>query len=182
MALTARLLTLHLHNCNHLRVQNGNANGRETSYGSTLHLTKTSPLILLDVFSNFLTYISMLDIHITGFSIEILWKCHIVVCETWDQSSVVITIRYWSLKKRLLPHHVPATVINLKTALWKDTAWEYNVLFTKQRSVPQIMPRNTIMVSLNQSSKVARLITNRLSNTPARETQPSSPILLGAAW
>ena len=60
------------HNCNNLRVQNGNANGRETSYGSTLHLTKMSPLTLVDVFSNFLTYISTLDIHITGFSIEIL--------------------------------------------------------------------------------------------------------------
>ena len=81
-------------------------------------------------------------------------------------------IRSWS--------HVPATVINLKTALWKDTAREYNVLFTKQRSVPQIMPRNTTMVSLNQSSKVAMLITNRLSNTPARETQPSSPNTTGS--
>ena len=141
---------------------------------------KTSPLILVDVFSNFLTYISMLDIHITGFSIEILWKCHIVVCQTWDQSSVVITIRSWSLKKRLSPHHVPATAINLKTALWKDTAREYNVLFTKQRSVPQIMPINTTMVSLNQSSKVAMLITNRLSNTPARETQPSFPNTTGS--
>ena len=89
----------HLHNCNHLRVQNGNANERETSYGSTLRLTKMSPLTLVDVFSNFLTYISMLDIHITGFSIEILWKCHIVVCQTWDQPSVVITIRSWGLRK-----------------------------------------------------------------------------------
>ena len=89
----------------------------------------------------------MLDIHFTGFSIEILSKCHIVVCQTWDQSSVAITIRSWKLRKRLSPHRVPATVINLKTALWKDTAWEYNVLFTKQRSVPQIVPRNTTMVS-----------------------------------
>ena len=72
------------------------------------------------------------------------------------------------------PHHVPATVINLKTALWKDTAWAYNVLFTKQRSVPRIMPINTTMVSLNQSSKVPMLIINRLSNTPAREIRPSS--------
>ena len=76
--------------------------------------------------------------------------------------------------------HVPATVINLKTALWKDTAREYNMLFTKQQSVPQIMPRNTTMVSLNQSSKVAMLITNRLSNTPSRETQPSSPNTTGS--
>ena len=72
------------------------------------------------------------------------------------------------------------TRCNLKTALWKDTAREYNVLFTKQRSVPQIMPKNTTMVSLNQSSKVAMLITNRLSNTPARETQPSSPNTTGS--
>ena len=117
--------------------------------------------------------------HITGFSIELLWKCHIVVCQTWDQSSVVITIRSWSLRKILSPHHVPATVINLKTALWKDTVWEYNVLFTKQRPMPQIMPRNTTMVSLSQSSKVATLITNRLSNTPSREIQPSSPNTTG---
>ena len=170
----------HLHNCNHLRVQNGNANERETSYGSTLHLTKMSPLTLVDVFSNVLTYISMLDIHITGFSIEILWKCHIVVCQTWDQPSVVITIRSWGLRKILSPHDVPATVINLKTVLWKDTAREYNVLFTKQRSVPQIMPRNTTMVSLSQSSKVATLITNRLLNTPAREIRPSSPNTTGS--
>ena len=139
-----------------------------------------SPLTLVDVFSNFLTYISMLDIHITGFSIEILWKCHIVVCQTWDQSSVVITIRSWSLRKRLSPHHVPATVIYLKTALWKDTAWAYKVLLTKQRSVPQIMPRNTTMVSRSQSSKVATLITNRLSNTPEREIRPSSPNITGS--
>ena len=141
---------------------------------------KTSPLILVDVFSNFSTYISMLDIHITGFSIEILWKCHTVVCQTWDQSSVAITIRSGSLKKRLSPHHVPATVINLKTAPWKGTAWEYNVLFTKQRSVPQIMPRNTTMVSLSQISKVAMLITDRVSNTPAREIRPSFPNTTGS--
>ena len=82
-------------------------------------------------------------------------------------------------KKRMSPHHVPATVINLKTALWKETAWEYNVLFTRQRSVPQMMPRNTTMVSLSQSSNVDMLITNRLSNTPATEIWPSSPNTIG---
>ena len=99
---------------------------------------KKSPLTLVDVFSNFLTYISMLDIHITGFSIEILWRCHIVVCQTWDQSSVVISIGSWSLRKRLLPHHVPATVINLTTALWKDThcMGVQSVLYTATISAP----------------------------------------------
>ena len=82
--------------------------------------------------------------------------------------------------KKLSPHHVPATVINLKTALCKDTAWEYNVLFRKQRPVPQIMPRNTTMVPLSQSSKVTMLITNRLANTPAREIRPSSPNTTGS--
>ena len=103
-------------------------------------------------------------------------------CQAFGTNYVVSSHNHKILKseKRLSPHHVPATVINLKTALWKDTAWEYNVLFTKQRSMPQIMPRNTTMVSLNQSSKVAMLITNRLSNTPARETQPSSPNTTGS--
>ena len=54
------------------------------------------------------------------------------------------------------------------------------MLNKRQRSVPQIMPRNTTMVSLNQSSKVAMIMTNRLSNTPARETQPSSPNTTGS--
>ena len=99
-----------------------------------------------------------------------------------NMGSIISSHNHKILKseKRLSPHYVPATVINLKTALWKDTAREYNVLFTKQRSVPQIMPRNTTMVFLNQTSKVAMLITNRLSNTPARETQPSSPNTTGS--
>ena len=99
-----------------------------------------------------------------------------------NMGSIISSHNHKVLKseKRLSPHDVPATVINLKTALWKDTAWECNVLYIKQRSVPQIMPRNTTMVSLSQSSKVAMLITNRLSNTPAREILPSSPNTSGS--